>query len=164
MTIIVRQFRPEEWRLFKEVRLRALQSDPGVFGSNYAREVAFPDEEWQTRLKNPLSASFGVFADGKLVGITGVYIGEGESDTASFVADWLEKDWRGKGISGEMYAARIAWVKARPTIRRMTIAYRESNLRASKAGQRYGFVFTHAKDYTWPDGQQEPKHHYELRL
>lgn len=164
MAVTVRPFRPDEWPLLKAVRLKALQQDPGVFGSHYAREAAFADVEWQARLQNPRAASFGVFDDGKVVGMTGVYISPEDPATAGFVADWLEKDWRGKGISALMYEARISWAQAQPGIRRMTIAFRESNLRASKAGQKYGFVFTHAEDHAWPDGQTEPKHYYELRL
>ena len=48
--IELRPFRPDEWQLYREVRLRALESDPKFFGSRYDDEKAKPDEFWQERL------------------------------------------------------------------------------------------------------------------
>ncbi|KAH7031597.1 uncharacterized protein B0I36DRAFT_324262 [Microdochium trichocladiopsis] len=42
----------------KPFRLAALQHDPDAFGSDYAREVAFTDEVWLSRLHNPLAKTF----------------------------------------------------------------------------------------------------------
>lgn len=41
---------PENWQTFAALRLHSLQTEPEVYGSNYAREVDFPDELWQERL------------------------------------------------------------------------------------------------------------------
>ncbi|KAK0628141.1 hypothetical protein B0T17DRAFT_521928 [Bombardia bombarda] len=43
---------------YKPFRLRALECDPSSFGSNYAREAAFKDNEWAARLLNPLATTF----------------------------------------------------------------------------------------------------------
>ena len=163
MTLTIRPFAPEEWNLFKTVRLKALASDPGVFGRSYAYEAAFPDEEWQNRLKNPDAAVFGIF-DGALIGMTGVFIAPEIPDTVRLVADWLEPAARGKGISAKMYETRTAWAKARPDIRRLSVSYRADNIASIRAGEKYGFTFTHAADHVWPDGANVPQHYYELRL
>ncbi|KXJ88240.1 hypothetical protein Micbo1qcDRAFT_19224 [Microdochium bolleyi] len=42
----------------KPFRLGALQRDPDAFGSTYAREIAFGDEDWLSRLRNPLAKTF----------------------------------------------------------------------------------------------------------
>ncbi|KAH9885668.1 hypothetical protein F4778DRAFT_760060 [Xylariomycetidae sp. FL2044] len=43
---------------YKPFRLHALQTDPDAFGSTYARELAFTDETWLARLRNPSVQTF----------------------------------------------------------------------------------------------------------
>ena len=45
----VRRVRPDEWRALRDVRLRALETDPDAFGATVAEALARPDEEWQSR-------------------------------------------------------------------------------------------------------------------
>lgn len=46
----------KEWKRlierYKEWRLQSLQQEPQSFGSSYEREVAFPDDIWESRLNN----------------------------------------------------------------------------------------------------------------
>ncbi|KAL3444162.1 hypothetical protein BJX65DRAFT_311129 [Aspergillus insuetus] len=42
---------------YKAIRLQALTTDPGAFGSTLAREAAFTDEVWASRILNPLATS-----------------------------------------------------------------------------------------------------------
>lgn len=42
----------------KTLRLKALRTDPSAFGSTYEREVAFDDDVWEARLKNPVAITF----------------------------------------------------------------------------------------------------------
>jgi ribosomal protein S18 acetylase RimI-like enzyme len=42
----------------KTLRLKALQTDPSSFASNYAKEILFEDSIWEARLKNPLARTF----------------------------------------------------------------------------------------------------------
>lgn len=160
----IRPFAPEEWALFKAIRLKALASDHGVFGRSHEYETAFADEEWRSRLKNPDAAVFGLFEGNAVVGLAGVIIIPETPDAALFVADWLEPAARGKGLSAKMHETRTTWAKARPGIRRLLISFRADNKIAIHAGKKHGFAFTHADDRIWPDGANVPIHHYELRL
>ncbi|WP_434440571.1 hypothetical protein [Lentzea sp. E54] len=38
---------PDEWRVWRDIRLEALASDPSEFGSTLAREQAYGDDEWR---------------------------------------------------------------------------------------------------------------------
>jgi hypothetical protein len=50
-TLIVRRFTPDEWWLYRDLRLRALQDAPDAFGSTYAHECQRADSDWRTRLE-----------------------------------------------------------------------------------------------------------------
>ena len=43
---------------YKDFRLLALKTDPDAFGSTYAREIAFTDDVWCSRLANPKVVTF----------------------------------------------------------------------------------------------------------
>ncbi|KAI1180494.1 hypothetical protein F4777DRAFT_249724 [Nemania sp. FL0916] len=43
---------------YKPFRLASLQRDAHAFGSTYAREIAFDDDAWLNRVKNPLATTF----------------------------------------------------------------------------------------------------------
>ena len=47
--ISIRRINPDDADLLRTIRLRALSDTPIAFGSTYAREVAFPEQEWQSR-------------------------------------------------------------------------------------------------------------------
>jgi len=51
----------------KAFRLLSLQTSPESFGSNYARESAFPDEVWYERLSNPKAITFIAVQLGNIV-------------------------------------------------------------------------------------------------
>ncbi|KAI1479874.1 hypothetical protein F4774DRAFT_409388 [Daldinia eschscholtzii] len=43
---------------YKPFRLAALEQDPDAFGSTYDREINFIDDEWLSRINNPLVKTF----------------------------------------------------------------------------------------------------------
>ena len=163
--IVVRPFTVDDWALCKEVRLKALQSDPKSFGSNYAKEAAYDDAKWREQLANPDVVAFGVFLDGKVIGMTGVMHSNADRSEAGLWGSWLEKEYRGRGVSALMYKARLDWVRSRPEIERVIVSHRESNLASKHANQKHGFHFTHSDDgKVWSDGKNEPEHFYELKV
>src|SRR5262249_61931263 len=69
---VVRRIRAGDAALLREVRLRALKTDPESFGSTYKREAAYPGERWRERA-NADAAGGGVTTlpaprDGEAVG------------------------------------------------------------------------------------------------
>ena len=56
MNIDVRRFAPREWRVYRELRLRALADSPDAFGSIYTHEAARTDAEWEDRLTTGATA------------------------------------------------------------------------------------------------------------
>jgi len=166
MSISIRQLTENDWRLFSEVRLNALQSDPSVFGSNYESESKFTENDWRSRLQSDDSAIFMIFDDEKPIGMTGVSVFRDDptSRTAIFWGSWLAPAFRRKGISKLMYETRIEWAKAHPGIERIIVSHRASNVASKFANQKHGFVFTGKDERKWVDGKVEDDLHYELKL
>jgi RimJ/RimL family protein N-acetyltransferase len=157
----IRQLGIRDKEVYKNIRLEALQTEPAVFCSTYKREAAFREEEWLTRLNGSNSAAFGLYYDNSLIGITGVVIsrpGEG-----TFVASYIRKEHRGRGLSAMLYQARLDWAQVR-NLEHIIVSHRKSNLASRAANQRFGFRYTHEEMMTWPDGIEEANVYYCLDL
>ena len=125
---------PEDWREFREVRLRALADAPAAFGSRYDDWAAAPEDRWRDRLA---SVPYNVVArhDGRAVGMaSGTYADDG----AELISMWVAPEMRGSGIAAELIRAVVGWAgeHGRP----LFLMVRSDNARAIAAYQRAGFV------------------------
>lgn len=166
MNVSIRKLGEKDWLIFSEVRLRALKSDPQVFGSNFERESKFTEADWRSRLQSADSEIFMLFDGAKPVGITGVSVFDEDpsGQTAILWGSWLAPEYRRKGLSNLMYETRIEWAKSRPPINRIVVSHRASNTASKFANQKHGFVFTGTHEKIWTDGKTEDEVCYELRL
>jgi ribosomal protein S18 acetylase RimI-like enzyme len=102
--------RVERWREYRELRLRALKTDPQAFGQSYAEAVTHPEERWRQRLKDAAEGkSCLVFAEqeGRLIGMSGAYQWPEDiaADRAMIVAVFVDADARGQGVGEALMAA-----------------------------------------------------------
>ncbi|MEA2688848.1 MAG: hypothetical protein QOJ39_2396 [Candidatus Eremiobacteraeota bacterium] len=166
MPVSVRPLERSEWNVLRDLRLFALQTEPGVFFSSYAREAPLSAEEWQTRMTGPDRQVFGAFDVDRLIGITGVvpFRDDPSGETAMLVMSYLLPDYRGRGLSALFYDARLRWLRERPQFKRVVVSHRRSNDASRRANQRYGFELIATVPTTWPDGGVEDELMYELRL
>ena len=58
MNITIRQLTEDDWFEFSRIRLKALLTDPKVFGSNYEKESQMTEAEWRSRLQAKDNAIF----------------------------------------------------------------------------------------------------------
>ncbi len=159
----LRRLWPADWRSYKSIRLDALATNPGVYGSNLLRESGFPDEQWQQRLAQSGGAFWGLFFEKELVGLTGVFNDPEHPEEAKFIASFIRPLHRGKGLSALFYAARIDWAKEN-ALERVTVSHRAGNESSRAAILRAGFRFTHSENQRWPDGQDAEHLFYTLEL
>lgn len=166
MRYSVKKLEADDWTIFSEIRLRALRSDPKVFGSTYEREVEFSETDWRTRLADPDTAVFVVLESGRAIGMTGAAVDRDDSSrrTVLLWGSWVEPDARGRGISKLFYESRIAWARTQPGVERIIVSHRESNDASRFANQKFDFVFTRETTKLWNDGITERELHYELIL
>lgn len=166
MSITIKKITEEEWQEFSKIRLKALQTDPKVFGSNYERESEFSEDDWRERLRSVEKAVFMLFDGETPIGMTGVAIDDNDptGKTALLWGSWLTPEYRGRGLSGLMYKARIDWAKNNPAIEKILVSHRASNLASKFANQRHGFKFTETHEKLWTDNVTEDDVCYELLI
>jgi len=166
MNIFTRQLTENDWCEFSQVRLKALQTDPNVFGSNYEKESQMTEAEWRSRLQAKDNAIFLIFENETPIGMTGVSIDRNDptKKTALLWGSWLAPHFRGKGLSELMYQARINCAKEQPTIEKIIVSHRASNLSSKYANRKHGFVLTHKTEKVWTDGATEDEIFYELKI
>ena len=166
MSILIRQLTGNDWREFSQIRLKALQTDPTVFGSNYQIESQMTEAEWQSRLQAKDNAIFLIFENETSIGMTCVSVDRDDptKKTAFLWGTWLEPHFRGKGLSELMYQTRINWAKEHPTVEKIIVSHRASNLSSKYANQKHGFVLTHKIEKVWTDGATDDEIFYELKI
>ncbi len=166
MNISIKQIDENDWQEFRVVRLKALQTDPKVFGSHYEREKNYSKKDWKDWIKGKNQAVFFIYDDEIPIGMTGIYIPQDTvtKTTAILWGSWLESDYRRKGVSRLMYKARIDWAKQQPAIKRIEVSHRESNLASKYATQKHGFKLIKEENKEWHDGITEKDVIYELKI
>lgn len=166
MNIKIKQLNENDWREFREIRLRALLSDPKVFGSHYEREKNYSKQDWKEWVGANNQAIFFICDDEITIGMTGIYIPQDTvtKTTAVLWGSWLEPDYRRKGISELMYKARIDWARSQPELKRIEVSHRESNVASKFANQKHGFQLVKEENKEWHDGIEEKDVIYELKL
>jgi GNAT superfamily N-acetyltransferase len=159
----IRQFLPEEMKVYRSMRLEALQLEPGLFGNSYALEAGFTDDDWMDRVNNPTRATFGLYCGDELIGITAIVRDKDNPAEAYMTQSYIRKQHRGKGLSHMLYQARLEWARQRG-LKQLSIGHRESNQASKAANQHYGFTFSHREAREWPDGSREDMLYYVLEL
>jgi RimJ/RimL family protein N-acetyltransferase len=162
--ITIRALDASDWRALRELRLLALQTEPGVFFASYDGEVGLPEDEWQRRIAGAGCIVFGLFAGSDLIGITGVVADRDDpsGQTAVLVMSYIRPAYRGRGLTVLLYDARLKWIASQPQFTHTIVSHRASNEASGRAIRRHGFSFIDRITRTWPDGTTEDEVRYRL--
>jgi len=164
--ISARALNPVEWQRLRDLRLQALQSAPGVYALSYEECASWTDARWQSGISGAGHQIFGLFDGERLIGITGVFTWDGDpsGQTALLVMSYIEPEYRGRGLSRQLYEVRLHWIRQSGRFQTVHVSHRASNEASRRANQHHGFVKTGAEPFEWPDGAIEDEIHYELKL
>jgi GNAT superfamily N-acetyltransferase len=146
--LMVRLTTVDDWRVWRDLRLRSLQDSPDAFGSTYAREAAFSDDEWRSRTRGPAPGpGLEVLARGPAAlawaGDSPVGMGGGFSDLPGWmhvVAMWTDPAWRGRGVGEAVVGFLVGWAGERGL--RVHLDVETTNAGARRLYERCGFVAT----------------------
>jgi GNAT superfamily N-acetyltransferase len=126
---------PDEWEVFRDLRLRALRGAPQAFGSRYDDWARAPEAQWRDRLAN-VPLNLVAHRDGTPVGMaSGVHDGEAEAELISM---WVDPAARGTGVAAALVGAVVEWARAAGCTTYLMV--RSDNARAISAYARAGFV------------------------
>ena len=125
----LRRLGPDDWEMFRDIRLRSLADSPDAFGSTLEREQAFTEDDWRQRVSGPVY----VVTDPDPVSVGGIFDYDGIGQIWGM---WTDPAHRGRG-----HARRIldAITPLLPTVQ---LHVNLANADARTAYERYGFVGT----------------------
>ena len=140
---VVRPFRAEEWRVYRDLRLRALADSPEAFARTLEEEEAYDDAFWEERLAAgvegaialPLVAEVG----GAPAGLAWGRGDEADPEKAYVFQMWVDPAMRGAGAGQLLLDRIVAWARERGA-RCVQLGVTVGNTTATRLYARSGFV------------------------
>ena len=110
----IREFASEEWRTYRELRLRALAESPGSFGATLAEEQDRQDTEWSARLDSGSSSRWDLpllaEVDSEPVGLAwGRFPDPANPEVAYLYQMWVDPSVRRLGVGRMLLNTILAW-------------------------------------------------------
>ncbi len=148
--VSLRAFEPQEWRAYRDLRLRSLGDAPEAFGSTLAQEENWPDDTWRERLASsadlrwncPLLAETGPDP----VGLAWGRIDSATPERADLYQMWVDPERRRLGAGRLLVDGVITWATDSGA-RFLALRVACANTPASRLYTRAGFL---------PVGEPEP--------
>ena len=136
----VRELGPEEWRIWRALRLRALREDPDAFASTLAstleRDAQDGEAYWHGYFTRPGPALIAE-VDGVPVGMARVVVEDGPAHLYSM---WVAPEARGRGVGALLITAALDRLAAHHPGLSLRLEVVETNLPARRLYERSGFT------------------------
>lgn len=148
----LRILEPDDWPLWRELRLEALAEAPQAFGATLAEWQGPGDQEerWRARLSIPGGRDFVVLLDGLAVGMVSGVPGE-DSDSVELISMWVRPAARGRGVGDHLIRAVEGWASEQGA-KTLRLSVMADNEQATALYERNGFVDTGEVGPLRPDG------------
>ena len=136
--LTLRRVESDDWRLWREVRLCALATDPGAFSSTLADWQGDGDTEgrWRSRL---LDVPFNIVA------VAGSAVGQAsgtrvdQSGASELISMWVDPRFRGCGVGSALIHEVTRWARTSGASR-LRLSVRTDNQPAIGLYERHGFA------------------------
>ena len=114
--LTVRKFEPDEWPLYRQLRLRALAESPNAFGTTLRQAQQRTDDDWAARVSSgglspsdlPLLGSVG----GVPSGMTWAKLGTATHEPAQLLQMWVAPEARGRGLAAALVTFVLDWLRS----------------------------------------------------
>lgn len=134
--ITLRTLTPNDWQLFRELRLEALREAPYAFGATLTDWKEADESRWRARLTEvPFNGI--AYLDERPAGIASGF--PEERETAKLISMWVAPFARGHGVGDALVSAIVAWAREDDFVR-LTLDVTEGNEPALALYRRHGFV------------------------
>jgi GNAT superfamily N-acetyltransferase len=153
---VIRRLAPDEWQVFREVRLAALRDAPYAFGSTYERESVADERNWRERLANRTQLVAEIEG-----GVAGMAAGiRSDESSAALISMWVAPPARGKGVGSRLVNAVLDWAE-QEGYDSVSLWVTDGNVVAERLYERCGFTRTGAVQPVHPN---EPRVEYEMSI
>ena len=142
---------PDDWPLWRRLRLAALAEAPEAFGSTVAAWSGEGDTEqrWRTRLGS-VALNLVLVAGGEPVGMVSA-TAPGADGEIELIGLWVAPISRGSGVGDEAVRQVVAWAHEHHPGRCVVLSVKTENERARGLYERHGFVDVGSSPDTWDE-------------
>jgi ribosomal protein S18 acetylase RimI-like enzyme len=132
---------PDDWPLWRTLRLEALQAEPAAFSSTYAESLAQPDTYWRQRLGDERRLHFMARVGDRAVGMVGCHLGSDEGDPrlAGVFGMYVSRSYRRLGVGHLLLHTLIERVSELPELAIIKLWVGESQHPARRLYESAGF-------------------------
>lgn len=131
---------PDDWQLWRRLRLAALAESPGAFRSTLAGWTGSGDTEprWRTRLAS-VALNLVLTADGEPIGMASATT-PNTGDEVELISLWVVPAGRGRGVGDEAVRQVAAWARDQHPGHAVVLSVKTDNEAARAVYERHGFV------------------------
>nr|WP_318283214.1 MULTISPECIES: GNAT family N-acetyltransferase [unclassified Ochrobactrum] len=137
-TITIRRIGLNEVDIFRRIRLEALSCEPEAFASTFEEWALMSDEEWRSRLKEPIFVAFEGHIPLGLIGLLRERPGR-MAHRASVVMVYVHATLRGCGLAKSLLDT-VKKFGRNAGLRQLELSVKAENSPAIRFYQREGFV------------------------
>ncbi|MCB1840953.1 MAG: GNAT family N-acetyltransferase [Alphaproteobacteria bacterium] len=165
-SISLRILTPEDFEIFRSVRLKALADNMDFFRGNLEANIERPDSDWQNILDGNDQQILGLFDSGYLIGISGVFTWDEDSsgETGILAMSYIDPAYRRRNYSSLFFKARIDFAVKHLPWNCLAVTHRRGNESARHAILRHGFTLFKTRQTDWSDGTRDKEYMYLMDL
>lgn len=148
---------PKDWKSYRELRLRALKTEPQAFGKSYKEAVNEPYEKWRNRLESSGQGErWSVFAkfNGKLIGMIEASIHSDDSNKVWLHATYVDKNLRGQGFAKKLMEQIISDITNSNAPKKLKLGVNKNQTAAIRLYKEFGFEVVGEQDYIMGDNKK----------
>ncbi|AEO69695.1 cbf58685-6073-443f-83e4-f05f66d255f3 [Thermothielavioides terrestris] len=151
--IEIKVLQPDDWPLWREIRLQALAEAPYAFGATLADWQGDGDREerWRARLSIPGSLNIIAYLGGSPVGMASGVPAEDDPESSELKSPWVSPEARGKGVGDRLLDEIERWAVGLG-MRTLRLLVRPSNAPAIALYRRHGLKETGESGDPTPNG------------
>ena len=144
LAVAIRPVRADEWRRWRETRLRMLRDDAHFFSTRYDDMVREPDQVWRDWVADAAEGDqktlFVAEENDHWLGVVGAFARVNPLEV-QLISMWVDPTARGRGVARDLIRAVAGWTKARGSTR-VVLFVQEANSPARQLYERAGFRLT----------------------
>ena len=136
----IRKLSDDRWKDFRDLRLKALKTDPAAYGGSYEEAVKLKEEDWRRRIKSTVFAMSGDEPIGMIVPFF-----DQNPKTRHIVeiyGFYVSPEHRGEGVGKKLMERALALARRNPRIVKVSLAVNPEQRAAVKIYRNAGFVVT----------------------